>query len=179
MLVTDKQKVNIGDILVKIPREVSKTRDITGGLPRVSEIFEARITKDAAIISDIDGEVVFGGLHRGHRKVSVVSGDNSFTYLIPRDRQLIVAEGERIKSGDSLTNGVPVLQDVLRIMGIDVLQAYIVNQVQEIYRLQGVNIDDRHIEVIAKQMLRKVRVVHLVTLTSWLVIWLIRFTLNL
>ncbi len=159
LLVTDKQKVKIGDILVKIPREVSKTRDITGGLPRVSEIFEARITKDAAIISDIDGEVVFGGLHRGHRKVSVVSGDNSFTYLIPRDRQLIVAEGERLKSGDSLTNGVPVLQDVLRIMGIDVLQSYIVNQVQEIYRLQGVNIDDRHIEVIAKQMLRKVRVV--------------------
>lgn len=159
LLVTDKQQVNIGDILVKIPREVSKTRDITGGLPRVSEIFEARITKDAAIISDIDGEVVFGGLHRGHRKVSVVSGDNSFTYLIPRDRQLIVAEGERVKSGDLLTNGVPVLQDVLRIMGIDILQAYIVNQVQEIYRLQGVNIDDRHIEVIAKQMLRKVRVV--------------------
>ncbi|MBP9765441.1 DNA-directed RNA polymerase subunit beta', partial [Candidatus Babeliales bacterium] len=158
LLVTDKQSINVGDIIVKIPREVSKTRDITGGLPRVSEIFEARITKDAAIISDIDGEVVFGGLHRGHRKVSVVSGDNSFAYLIPRDRQLIVAEGNRVKSGDALTNGVPVLQDVLRIMGVDVLQTYIVNQVQEIYRLQGVDIDDRHIEVIVKQMLRKVRV---------------------
>jgi len=158
LLVTDKQYINVGDVIVKIPREVSKTRDITGGLPRVSEIFEARITKDAAIISDIDGEVVFGGLHRGHRKVNVVAGDNSFTYLIPRDRQLIVADGERVKSGDSLTNGVPVLQDVLRIMGVDVLQTYIVNQVQEIYRLQGVDIDDRHIEVIVKQMLRKVRV---------------------
>ncbi len=159
LLVTDKQTVQVGDILVKIPREVSKTRDITGGLPRVSEIFEARITKDAAIIADIDGEVVFGGLHRGHRKISIVSGDNSFAYLVPRDRQLIVAEGERVKAGDALTNGVPVLQDVLRIMGIDVLQQYIINQVQEIYRLQGVDIDDRHIEVIAKQMLRKVRVV--------------------
>lgn len=158
LLVSDKQQINIGDALVKIPREVSKTRDITGGLPRVSEIFEARITKDAAIISDIDGEVVFGGLHRGHRKVSVVAGDNSFAYLIPRDRQLIVADGEKVRSGDALTNGVPVLQDVLRIMGVDVLQAYIVNQVQEIYRLQGVDIDDRHIEVIVKQMLRKVRV---------------------
>jgi len=158
LLVSDKQQISIGDVLVKIPREVSKTRDITGGLPRVSEIFEARITKDAAIISDIDGEVVFGGLHRGHRKVSVVAGDNSFAYLIPRDRQLIVADGEKVKSGDALTNGVPVLQDVLRIMGVDVLQAYIVNQVQEIYRLQGVDIDDRHIEVIVKQMLRKVRV---------------------
>jgi DNA-directed RNA polymerase subunit beta' len=158
LLVTDKQPIAVGDILVKIPKEVSKTRDITGGLPRVSEIFEARITKDAAIIADIDGEVVFGGLHRGHRKVSVVAGENSFNYLVPRDRQLIVADGERVKAGDSLTNGVPVLQDVLRIMGIDVLQTYIVNQIQEIYRLQGVDIDDRHIEVIAKQMLRKVRV---------------------
>ena len=159
LLITDKQQVQVGDILVKIPKEVSKTRDITGGLPRVSEIFEARITKDAAIIADIDGEVVFGGLHRGHRKVSVVAGENSFNYLIPRDRQLIVADGERVKAGDLLTNGVPVLQDVLRILGIDVLQTYIVNQIQEIYRLQGVDIDDRHIEVIAKQMLRKVRVV--------------------
>lgn len=159
LLVTDKQDVQVGDLLVKIPKEVSKTRDITGGLPRISEIFEARITKDAAIISDIEGDVVFGGLHRGHRKVSVVSGENSFNYLVPRDRQLIVADGERVKAGDSLTNGVPVLQDVLRILGIDVLQTYIVNQVQEIYRLQGVDVDDRHIEVIVKQMLRKVRVV--------------------
>lgn len=159
LVVEDKQKVHKGDILVRIPKEVSKTRDITGGLPRVSEIFEARVSKDAAVISDIDGEVSFGGLHRGHRKINVVSGDNVFSYLIPRDKQLIVAEGERIKAGDQLTNGLPVLQDVLRILGADVLQAYIVNQIQEIYRLQGVDIDDRHIEVIVKQMMRKVRVV--------------------
>ena len=159
LLVTDKQKVAVGDILVKIPKEVTKTRDITGGLPRVSEIFEARISKDAAIISDIDGEVSFGGLHRGHRKVTITAGENSFNYLVPRDRQLIVADGERVRAGDALTNGLPVLQDVLRILGPDVLQTYIVNKVQEIYRLQGVDIDDRHIEVIAKQMMRKVRVV--------------------
>jgi len=161
LLIEDKQKVHRGDILVKIPKEVSKTRDITGGLPRVSEIFEARVSKDSAVISDIDGEVVFGGLHRGHRKVSVVAGEDSFNYLIPRDKQLIVADGESVKAGDSLTNGLPVLQDVLRILGPDVLQTYIVNQVQEIYRLQGVDIDDRHIEAIVKQMMRKVRVTSL------------------
>ena len=158
LLVENQQKVHRGDILVKIPREVSKTRDITGGLPRVSEIFEARVSKDSAVISDIDGEVAFGGLHRGHRKVNVISGENSYSYLIPRDKQLIVAEGEFVKAGDSLTNGLPVLQDVLRILGPDTLQTYIVNQVQEIYRLQGVDIDDRHVEVIVKQMMRKVRV---------------------
>lgn len=161
LLVEDNQKVHRGDVLVKIPKEVSKTRDITGGLPRVSEIFEARVSKDSAVISDIDGEVSFGGLHRGHRKVNVVSGDNSFSYLIPRDKQLIVADGETVKAGDPLTNGLPVLQDVLRILGPDTLQAYIVNQIQEIYRLQGVDIDDRHIEVIVKQMMRKVRVTDL------------------
>lgn len=159
LVVEDKQKIHMGDILVRIPKEVSKTKDIVGGLPRVSEIFEARVSKDAAVISDIDGVVTFGGLHRGHRKISIVSGDNSVSYLVPRDKQLIVAEGERIKAGDQLTTGLPVLQDVLRILGPDVLQTYIVNQVQEIYHLQGVDIGDRHIEVIVKQMMRKVRVI--------------------
>lgn len=157
--VEDRQTVHVGDVLVRIPREVSKTKDIVGGLPRVSEIFEARVSKDAAVVSDIDGEVTFGGLHRGHRKITIVSGDNSVSYLVPRDKQLIVAEGERVKAGDQLTNGLPVLQDVLRILGPDTLQAYIVNQVQEIYHLQGVDIADRHIEVIVKQMMRKVRVI--------------------
>ncbi len=157
--VEDRQKIKVGDVLVRIPKEVSKTRDITGGLPRVSEIFEARVSKDAAVVSDIDGQVHFGGLHRGHRKVSVASGDSVVSYLIPREKQLIVAEGEQVKAGDQLTNGLPVLQDVLRILGPDALQTYIVNQVQEIYHLQGVDIADRHIEVIVKQMMRKVRVV--------------------
>lgn len=159
LLVEDHFKIQAGDILVKIPKEASKTKDITGGLPRISEIFEARISKDSAIISDIDGEVVFNGLHRGYRKISIVAGEESFDYLIPRDKQLIVANGDRIKSGDALTTGVPILHDLLRILGPDVLQTYIVNQVQEIYRLQGVDIDDRHIELIVKQMLRKVRII--------------------
>jgi len=159
LMVKDGQQLHIGDILVKIPREASKTKDITGGLPRVSEIFEARITKDSAMIADIDGQVLFGGLHRGYRKVSVVSGDNVYDYLVPRDKQLIVANGDYVKAGDALTIGSPVLHDMLRILGPDAVQHYIVDQVQEIYRLQGVDIDDRHIELIAKQMLRKVRVV--------------------
>ena len=159
LLVEDKFEVKAGDILVKIPKEASKTKDITGGLPRISEIFEARISKDSAVISDIEGEVVFCGLHRGYRKISVVAGEDSFDYLIPRDKQLIVANGDRIKSGDALTTGLPILHDLLRILGPDTLQTYIVNQVQEIYRLQGVDIDDRHIELIVKQMLRKVRIV--------------------
>ena len=159
LLIEDKFQVKAGDILVKIPKEASKTKDITGGLPRISEIFEARIAKDSAVISDIDGEVVFCGLHRGYRKISVGVGEESFDYLIPRDKQLIVANGDRVKSGDALTTGLPILHDLLRILGPDVLQTYIVNQVQEIYRLQGVDIDDRHIELIVKQMLRKVRIV--------------------
>ena len=159
LLIEDHSKVQAGDILVKIPKEASKTKDITGGLPRISEIFEARISKDSAIISDIDGDVVFNGLHRGYRKISIVAGEESFDYLIPRDKQLIVANGDRVKSGDALTTGLPILHDLLRILGPDVLQTYIVNQVQEIYRLQGVDIDDRHIELIVKQMLRKVRII--------------------
>ena len=159
LMVKDGQALKVGDVLVKIPRETSKTKDITGGLPRVSEIFEARITKDSAMISDIEGEVLFGGLHRGYRKISVVAGEVVYDYLVPRDKQLIVANGDRIRAGEALTTGSPVLHDILRILGPDAVQHYIVNQVQEIYRLQGVDIDDRHIELIAKQMLRKVRVV--------------------
>ena len=159
LMVKDGQALKVGDVLVKIPRETSKTKDITGGLPRVSEIFEARITKDSAMISDIEGEVLFGGLHRGYRKISVVAGEVVYDYLVPRDKQLIVANGDHIKAGEALTTGAPVLHDILRILGPDAVQHYIVNQVQEIYRLQGVDIDDRHIELIAKQMLRKVRVV--------------------
>ena len=160
LLVENKQAVQVGDILVKMPKEASKTKDITGGLPRVSELFEARISKNSAIISDIAGKVVFEGLHRGYRKVSVVpQGGEPFEYLIPRDKKLIVADGDQVQSGDMLTAGVPVLHDILRILGPDVLQMYIVSQIQEIYCLQGVNINDCHIELIVKQMLKKVRIV--------------------
>jgi len=154
------QQVRVGDILVKMPREVSKTRDITtGGLPRIAELFEARAPKDPAIISDIDGEVVVGGLYRGQRKVSVVAGDQTFDYLVPQGKQLTVATGDKINAGDLLTTGEPVLHDMLRILGADQLQRYLVNQIQKIYRLHGIDINDRHVEVIVRQMMRKVRIV--------------------
>ncbi|MBA3954015.1 DNA-directed RNA polymerase subunit beta' [Candidatus Dependentiae bacterium] len=159
LTVGDNQVVKVGDILVKTPREASKTKDITGGLPRIAELFEARMPKDPAIIADIDGEIVFGGLHRGLRKVSVVSGDDSYDYFIPRNKQLNVANGDRVTAGDPLTSGTPVLHDILRILGPETLQRYLVNQIQQIYRLQGVDINDRHIELIVRQMLRKMRIV--------------------
>lgn len=157
--VDEGQRVKVGDILIKIPREVSRTKDITGGLPRIVELCEARIPKDPAILADIDGEVLFGGLHRGMRKISVVSGDESYDYFIPRGKQLNVVNGDRVSAGDQLTSGTPVLHDILRILGPEVLQRYLVNQVQEIYRLQGIDINDRHIELIVRQMIRKVRIV--------------------
>jgi DNA-directed RNA polymerase subunit beta' len=157
--VDDRQKVEIGDVLVKMPREASRTKDITGGLPRIQELFEARMPKDPAILSDIDGEVVVGPFYRGMRKVSIVNGEDSHDYFIPRGKQLTVAHGDFVSAGDALTSGMPVLHDILRILGPEVLQRYLVDRIQEIYRLQGVDINDRHIEVIVRQMLRKVRIV--------------------
>ncbi|MFA6065607.1 MAG: DNA-directed RNA polymerase subunit beta' [Candidatus Babeliaceae bacterium] len=156
--VENGQRVEIGDVIVKMPREASRTKDITGGLPRIAELFEARMPKDPAIIADIDGEIVFGGLHRGLRKISVVHGDEAIDYFIPRGKQLNVVNGEHINAGDPITSGTPILHDVLRILGPETLQRYLVNQIQEIYRLQGVDINDRHIELIVRQMLRKVRI---------------------
>ena len=157
--VTEGQKVAVGDTLVKIPREASKIKDITGGLPRIAELFEARMPKDPAILTDIDGEVVFGGMHRGMRKISVVNGAQSMDYFIPRGKQVNVLNGERVSAGDPITSGSPVLHDILRIMGPEMVQRYLVDQIQQIYRLQGIDINDRHIELIVRQMLRKVRVV--------------------
>ena len=157
--VKTNQRIAVGDVLVKMPRETSKTKDIAGGLPRIAELFEARMPKDPAIISDIDGEVVIGGLHRGLRKISVVSGSESYDYFVPRGKQLNVLNGEQVQTGDQLTIGSPVLHDMLRILGPDVVQSYLVDQIQQIYRLTGVDINDRHIELIVRQMMRKVRVV--------------------
>ena len=157
--VETNQRIAVGDVLVKMPRETSKTKDIAGGLPRIAELFEARMPKDPAIISDIDGEVVIGGLHRGLRKISVVSGSESYDYFVPRGKQLNVVGGEQVQAGDQLTIGSPVLHDMLRILGPDVVQSYLVDRIQQIYRLTGVDINDRHIELIVRQMMRKVRVV--------------------
>ncbi len=160
LAVADGQEVSGGDVLVKTPRELSRTKDITtGGLPRIAELFEARTPKDPAILADIDGDVIFGGLVRGMRKLSVASGSESYDYLVPRGKQLNVVDGEKVNAGDQLTSGAPVLHDMLRILGPDIVQKYLVDHIQEIYRLQGIDINDRHIELIVKQMMRKVRVV--------------------
>ncbi len=159
LTVEDGQKIAVGDILMKVPREATRSQDITtGGLPRIAELFEARMPKDPAILADIDGEVVFGGITRGQRKITVTDGDQSFDYLIPRGKQVTVNNGEKVSAGDQITVGVPVLHDILRILGPETLQSYLVNQIQQIYRLQGIDINDRHIELIVRQMLRKVRV---------------------
>jgi DNA-directed RNA polymerase subunit beta' len=157
--VRDGQEVTAGEPMVKIRREISKTRDITGGLPRVSELFEARKPKDAATVSEIDGRVEFGGVSRGMKKLLVVgeSGDTR-EYLIPQGKHMHVQEGDYVKAGDRLTEGPVNPHDTLKIKGIQAVQEYLVNEIQEVYRLQGVRIDDKHIEVIVRQMLQKVRI---------------------
>ena len=155
----NNQRVEAGDVLVKTARELYRTRDITGGLPRIAELFEARMPKDPAVVADIDGEIVFGGIHRGLRKISVVSAAETFDYFVVPGKQLNVASGDKVSAGDQLTVGTPVLHDLLRILGPDIVQRYLVDQIQEIYRLQGIDINDRHVELIARQMMRKVRVV--------------------
>ena len=149
-----------GDALAKLPREEKRTKDITGGLPRVAELFEARIPKDTAIVSEVDGTVHFGGVHRGQRRITVTTEENEvFEYNVPRSRHLSVEDGEQVKAGDALSSGVPNVHDILRILGPDEVQRYLVKEIQEIYSLQGVDINDKHIEVIVRQLLRKVRIV--------------------
>jgi len=160
LMVNDGDKVAAGDALVKIPKEISKTRDITGGLPRVAELFEARKPKSPAVVSEIDGIVKFGKLIRGARQV-LVEGENEEVreYLIPQGKHFRVHDGDRVKAGEKLCEGPVDPRDVLRIKGSKAVQEYLVNEVQEVYRLQGVRINDKHVEVIVRQMLRKVKVV--------------------
>jgi len=159
ILVHDGVKVGAGTTLAKIPREISKTRDITGGLPRVAELFEARKPKDAATVSEIDGAVSFGGLIRGMRKIKVTSDTSLETeYQIPLGKHLVVREGDRVIAGDRLSDGPINPHDILRIKGHSAVEEYLVNEIQEVYRLQGVRINDKHIEIIVRQMLQKVRI---------------------
>ena len=159
ILVKDGQKVEAGDMLAKIPRSVMKTRDITGGLPRVAELFEARRPKDPAIISEIDGFVEFGETKKGQRVILVKSTTGmTREYVIPHGKHPNVYKGDKVTAGQQLTDGPVVLQDILRVCGDKVLQEYLVNEVQEVYRLQGVRINDKHIEVIIRQMLKKIRI---------------------
>ena len=159
MSVKDGQKIFAGDVIARLPKETSKTKDITGGLPRVAELFEARKAKDSAIIAENDGKVMFGKEVRGKQKVSIES-DNGETsnYLIPKGKHINFNQGERIKKGEYLLDGQPLPHDILRILGIEELTEYFVNQVQEVYRLQGVVINDKHIETILRQMLKKVEI---------------------
>jgi DNA-directed RNA polymerase subunit beta' len=159
ILVKDTQKVDAGDLLAKIPRLVGKTRDITGGLPRVAELFEARRPKDPAIISEIDGFIEFGESKKGQRVIIVRSTTGMLReYSIPHGKHPNVYKGDKVEAGQQLTDGPVVLQDILRVCGDKILQEYLVNEVQEVYRLQGVHINDKHIEIVIRQMLKKVRV---------------------
>jgi DNA-directed RNA polymerase subunit beta' len=153
--VSEGDVVSAGDLIVKIPRESAKSKDITGGLPRVAELFEARKPHEQATITEISGTVKFGGFVKGMRKVIIVgeSGDE-FEYLIPRGKHINVHEGDQVVAGEALMDGASNPHDILRILGEDELQKYLVNEVQEVYRLQGVQINDKHIEVIVRQMLR-------------------------
>ncbi len=159
ILVHEGDRVMPGDILVKIPREVSKTRDITGGLPRVAELFEARKPKESAVVTEIDGNVSFGGIVRGLRKILVTNelGDERL-YIIPHGKHLSVHEGDKVKAGDRLCEGPINPHDILRILGEKDVQSHLVNEIQEVYRLQGVRINDKHIEIIVRQMLQKVKI---------------------
>ncbi len=159
LLVKDGDEVFKGDLLVKIPREIGKTRDITGGLPRVAELFEARKPRDLAVISEIDGVVEFGKIVRGNQQV-IVTGEEGERreYLIPHGKHMRVHESDFVHAGEKLCEGAIDPHDILRILGSNAVQEYLVNEVQEVYRLQGVKINDKHIEVIVRQMLQKVRV---------------------
>src|SRR5690606_7941383 len=152
----DGDTVHAGDALVKIARAAGKTRDITGGLPRVAELFEARRPKSPAVVTAIDGIVSFGDVERGQQRIMVADGDVQESYLIPRGKHVTVHPGDRVRSGDKLCDGPVDPHDILRISGDAEVQRYIVEEIQAVYRLQGVTISDKHIEAIVRQMMRKV-----------------------
>jgi DNA-directed RNA polymerase subunit beta' len=153
--------IRAGEIIARIPRESSKTRDITGGLPRVAELFEARVPKDHAIISEIAGRVEFGKDYKAKRRIKVVPEDKKIEpmeYLVPKGRHVVVLEGDYVQKGEMIVDGSPVPHDILKVLGVEALASYLINEIQEVYRLQGVPINDKHIEVIVRQMLQKVEI---------------------
>ncbi|NBC83825.1 MAG: DNA-directed RNA polymerase subunit beta' [Bacteroidetes bacterium] len=160
IMVEEGQKVKTGEILVKIPRAVGKSGDITGGLPRVTELFEARNPSNPAVVSEIDGEVSFGKIKRGNREIVITSKtDEVKKYLVPLSKQILVQENDYVKAGTPLSDGAITPSDILSIKGPTKVQEYIVNEIQEVYRMQGVKINDKHFEVIVRQMMRKVEIV--------------------
>jgi DNA-directed RNA polymerase subunit beta' len=167
--VEDGKQVEIGDVIARIPQEGSKTRDITGGLPRVADLFEARKPKEPAILAEISGTISFGKETKGKRRLIItpadginpLDGSSHYEVLIPKWRQMTVFEGEFIEKGEVVSDGPPSPHDILRLKGVESLASYIVNEVQDVYRLQGVRINDKHIEVIVRQMLRKAEIVEM------------------
>ncbi|MEP2297234.1 MAG: DNA-directed RNA polymerase subunit beta', partial [Algoriphagus sp.] len=152
-------KVRSGQILVKIPRSVGKTRDITGGLPRVTELFEARNPSNPAVVSEIDGVVTYGGIKRGNREIIIESKDGVIKkYMVSLSKHILVQENDFIRAGEPLSDGAITPNDILAIKGPTAVQEYLVNEIQEVYRLQGVKINDKHIEVIVSQMMQKVEI---------------------
>jgi DNA-directed RNA polymerase subunit beta' len=158
-MIEDNEKINIGKILVKIPRKSSKAGDITGGLPRVTELFEARNPSNPAVVSEIDGVVSFGKIKRGNREIIIESKTGDIKkYLVKLSNQILVQENDFVKAGMPLSDGSVTPNDILNIKGPSAVQQYLVNEVQEVYRLQGVKINDKHFEVVVRQMMRKVRI---------------------
>jgi DNA-directed RNA polymerase subunit beta' len=156
--VEEGQEIRAGDVVARIPREGAKTKDITGGLPRVAELFEARRPKDNAIIAEIDGYVRFGRDYKNKRRITIEPSDESrepVEYMVPKGKHIPVVEGDFVQKGDYIMDGNPAPHDILSIMGVEALADYMINEVQDVYRLQGVKINDKHIEVIVRQMLQK------------------------
>ena len=154
-------KVKAGDVIARIPTESAKTRDITGGLPRVAELFEARRPKEAAIIAEVAGTIQFGRDYKNKRRITIVSdeeGIEATEYLIPKGKHIHLQDGDRVEKGDFILEGPPAPHDILAVKGVEELAAFLVNEIQEVYRLQGVNINDKHIEVIVRQMLQKIEI---------------------
>src|SRR5512145_2333156 len=161
LMVRDGEDAHAGDVVAKIPRATTKTKDITGGLPRVVELFEARKPRDTAVIAEIDGIVKHGSVVKGQRKIMIVPdepGAEPREYALPRGVHVNVQEGERVRAGEPLMDGPSNPHDILNVLGEKELQKYLVNEIQEVYRLQGVNINDKHIEVISRQMMRWVKI---------------------
>lgn len=158
--VEEGAEVSAGDIIARIPRESTKTKDITGGLPRVAELVEARKPKEHAVIAEVDGRVEFGKDYKSKRRIVIhpTDGSEPIEYMVPKGKHVVVNEGDFVKKGDMLIDGHPVLQDILKVMGVESLARYMVGEIQAVYRLQGVKIDDKHIEVIIRQMLQKMEV---------------------
>jgi DNA-directed RNA polymerase subunit beta' len=158
--VRDGQDVSVGDVLARIPQETSKTRDITGGLPRVAELFEARSPKDAGMLAEITGTVSFGKDTKGKQRLVITDMDGvTHEFLIPKEKHVLVHDGQVVNKGESIVDGPADPHDILRLQGVEALARYIIDVVQDVYRLQGVKINDKHIEVIVRQMLRRVMIV--------------------